>query len=659
VSDVALGRETVAAEAPAAPDADAPVLAIPEGWVIDELARERLARHLTHAPAHIRGVVAETGALPSGASYRVHAERLCLRPFSAATDTSGRAVQGAVLLRPGVGFETRGSVVEVAQGPLLVDSGAHVHDPWRAIDPIKPASTLGRPPFPRRPVVVFLACEPDVEALDWARALVNNLVRRDVEGRLAMLDIAEGLHLTQPCLPTEESIRALGPDVIVALDQAALDKVPVWCGTDRSLVAMEFTPDVATTAELVSWRLEEAHGRLRARIGRRIDAPSLASLVNRLCSGPHPFPPTDAATPAATVATVRAILTRTPARIPEPATRRSVMAMTGGDDSAGHHLLDGLVDHLVGAGHAAQLCSVGRADPSAVRAADVVVIDAASKEDDVHALIETRRLAGQPTVAYFEPPDVLTNRSPDDAQLAVAPPRRAISCGSATTGSPAVYSLLRTLGLRAHLLPPLLTRAYAAELRSARGTRNRFADPVVGWHVGSAGTPIPAYAEAVAEAVLEALAERRHLKVEAIGEPSHIPAQCLAHPRVSVLSARPGAEALSRWTVQLWSPPVLHDAVADETQPLVEASAVGVPTVLGKPIQAALREHPSPGLLVEHLDRTGDWIAPLRSLLGDEMRWSTESREAMRSFDAMHGPAGSDVAVNRFLGWAMYTKDQP
>ena len=222
-----------------------------------------------------------------------------------------------------------------------------------------------------------------------------------------------------------------------------------------------------------------------------------------------------------------------------------------------------------------------------------------------------------------------------------------------------MYSFLRTLGLRAHLLPSLLTRAFTAELRSARGKRNRFADPVVGWHVGSAHTLISDYAEAVAEAVLAVLAEQRYLNVEMVGEPSHVPARCLDHPRVNVLSARPGAEALSRWTVQLWSPPVLDDTIADETQPLVEASAVGVPTVLGKAIQAALGEHPSPGLLVERLDRTDDWIAPLRSLLGDEMRWSRESREAMRSFDAMHGPAGSDVAVNRFLGWAMYSKEQP
>src|SRR5205823_9181093 len=171
VSNVSLGREPVAAGATAGQDTNAPMLAIPEGWMIDDLARERLGRQLARAPDRICGVVAETGALPSGASYRVHAERLCLRSLSAATDTSRRVVQGAVLVRPGVAFEARDSVVEVEQGPLLVDPGAHVHDPWRPVGPIEPASTLGRPPFPLRPVVVFLACDPDVEALDWARAL--------------------------------------------------------------------------------------------------------------------------------------------------------------------------------------------------------------------------------------------------------------------------------------------------------------------------------------------------------------------------------------------------------------------------------------------------------------------------------------------------------
>ena len=218
MSNVALGPESVSADVPVPLEPDAPVLAMPDGWVIDDLARERLARQLTRAPRHFEGVVAESGPLPCGASYRVHAERLCLRPLSDAAETSRDELEGAVLLRPGVAFKTRNGGVQV-HGKLLVDPGAHVHDPWRPPGPIEAASRLGRLPFPRRPVVVFLACEPDVEVLDWARSLVNNLVRRDVEGRLAMLEISEGLHLTQPCLPSEESIRTLKPDVIVALDR--------------------------------------------------------------------------------------------------------------------------------------------------------------------------------------------------------------------------------------------------------------------------------------------------------------------------------------------------------------------------------------------------------------------------------------------------------
>jgi hypothetical protein len=661
MSNTSLDPEKVALEAPAAPDADEPVLAMPEGWMIDDLARERLARQLAHAPSRVCGVVAETSALPPGSSYRVHAERLCLRPFSAVSETSHDTLTGAVLLRPGIAFATRDGVVETERGPFLVDSGAHVHDPWRAIAPPQPASELGRPPFPRRPIVVFLACEPDVEVLDWARSIVNNLVRRDVEGRLALLDIAEGLHLTQPCLPTEESIRALSPDVIVALDQAALDQLPAWCGTNRSTVAVTFTPDVAATVELVSWQLERAQGRVRARIGRQINAPSLVSLVNRLCSGPHPAPPVDTAVPTAAVTTLRALLSRRSPPTSKPATRRSVMVLTRVGDRPGDHVLEGLVDHLVSAGHAGHVDPFERSNASAARQADVVVIRSATDGADLPELIEVRRRARRPTISHIEPSDAFTDASSPDQTLHLAAPpvRLATSCGNATTASTAVYGLLRSLGLRAHLLPPLLTREFAAELRSARGERNLGSDAVIGWHVGSAGTPTPDYVDTVTDAVLEVLAERPNLSVEAVGEASRVPAQLLAHPRVSVRAAQTGAEALSRWTVHVWSPSLVNGGIADEPRPFIEASAAGVPTVLPEPIEAAIGEYPLPGRFVQSLHGADGWSLTLRSLLDDEETWSGQSREAARWFDAMHGPAASDVAVNRFLGWALSTEEHP
>jgi hypothetical protein len=658
VSSATLDQEAIAPETQSERETNVPVLAIPEGWVIDGLARERLTRQLATAPDHISGVVAETGVLPSGCSYRVHAERLCLQPRSVASETSRNTWHGAVLVRPGVSFETGDDVVEVESGRLLLDPGAHVHDPWRPIGRLEDASALGRPPFPRRPVVVFLACETDVEALDWARSLVNNLVRRDVEGRLAMFDIAEGLHLTRQCLPSEASIRALRPEVIVALDQTALDRVPAWCDDNRSVVSVEYTPDVAATAELVSWQLERAQGRLRARIGRRIASPSFVSLVNRLCSGPHPGPPTDAAIPS-TATAVRAILTRKPAPIPEPVTKRSVVVAVGDDDVAADTVLDGFVDHLVGAGHAAEVCTLRDAGSSEAQDADVVVIASPINEADIHSLIERRRRAKRPTIANIEPADALISASSSNEVLELnsSVAQLAESCRSVATGSSAMQRLLRSQGMRTHLLPSLLTRERVAELRHARGGRSRSSDPVIGWTVGGAGTPIPQYVGAVAEGVQTLLLERSGLSVQIVGESSHLPVRLLEHSRVSVLEGRPGAEVLMGWTAHLWSPPVHDTGVADNALPLVEGNAAGVPTVLPELIRTAVGGYPAPGLLVDSLDATHGWVAAIRLLLDDDATMIRESRAAMRRFDMTHGPAAADVAINRFLGWALYREE--
>jgi hypothetical protein len=625
------------------------VLALPEAWVIDDLARERLARQLTRAPDHVCGVVAPTSAVPSGTSYRVHAERLGLKPLSAARETSQLTWPGAVLVRPGVSFEVRGGTVEVERGRLLVDPGAHAHDPWRPLPRLDAASPLGRPPFPRRPLVVFLACEPEVEALDWARSLVNNLVRRDVEGRLAMFSIAEGLHLTQQCTPTEESIRALSPDVIVALDQVALDRLPSWCVDNRSVVAIELTPDVATTVELVSWQLGRAQGRLRARIGRRIDAPSLVSLVNRLCSGPHAAPPTDTPAVLSTATAVRAVLTRKPAPLPEPVTRRSVVVVTGDDGSASHDVLGGLVDHLVGAGHAAEVRPIGTAS-AAAREAELAIITSSGYEARVVALVKDREAAGRPTVWNIEVSDVFANTSSPEQVL-----RFVVEfCSGATTGSPAVHALIRSRGLRAHLLPPLLTRGRVGELRSARSWRARPADPVIGWTTGLVSVPTPDYLDAVADAMLALLAERSRLSIQVIGEPSPLPDEVVEHPRVSTFADPPSIDTLTRWLVHTWSPPLRNSYVADNTLPLVESSGVGVPPVLPKAALTSVGGYPPPGILVDGPAQSDSWAEALRLLLDDDATASRESRAAIRRFDATHGPTAAEVAVNRFLGWALY-----
>jgi hypothetical protein len=268
-------------------------LAVAEGWVVDDLAHQRLSRQLAGAPDDVAGVAATTGELPPGSSYRVHAERMALQPMSAVAPTSP-PVPGAVLLRAGLTYELCDRAVDATRGVLLVDHGAHAHDPWRAVGPLQVASELGRPPFTWRPLVVLLACDPDPDVAEWGRSCTNALMRRDIESRLALPDEIAGLHLTRPCVASEESLHALAPDVVIALDPVALRCAPAWCRNHRSTVLIELTIDVAARSELVSWRLGEAPGRLRARIGRQ-DVPNLPALIRRLCAGPPPMPPVEGA----------------------------------------------------------------------------------------------------------------------------------------------------------------------------------------------------------------------------------------------------------------------------------------------------------------------------------------------------------------------------
>ena len=319
-------------------------LIIPEHVVLDDVARDQMERSLARAPKHFAGIVARTGPLPAGSSYRVHAEWRSLDFPADVDDSHTIPVRSAVLLRPGVPFEWRGDTLAV-DGPLLVDRGAHAHDARSSPGPLDVASVLGRPPFPRRPIVVFVVCRPDPELGDWARGLVNELVPRDVEGRLALTEVPPGAHLTRPCLPCPESIQALGPDIVVALDAGAAAEVPAWCGTDRKTVIIELAPDPHVPTELVSWRVGKASGRLRARIGRGIDAPELVRLVARLCAGPQPMPPSDEGTRAVATSGDRAH-TGEGRRPASP----SVVVVSGTTDGRLSTRGQALVEHLSAAG---------------------------------------------------------------------------------------------------------------------------------------------------------------------------------------------------------------------------------------------------------------------------------------------------------------------
>jgi len=120
---------------------------------MDESARERLERQLASAPDDVVAIAAPSSPLAPGASYRVHAEWTALDTPDALAPASD-PVRGAVLVRPGVAYAVRDGRVEIGSGTVLVDPGAHTHDPHDPIGPLAVGSERGRPPFPRRPVVV-------------------------------------------------------------------------------------------------------------------------------------------------------------------------------------------------------------------------------------------------------------------------------------------------------------------------------------------------------------------------------------------------------------------------------------------------------------------------------------------------------------------------
>jgi hypothetical protein len=258
-------------------------LAIPEGWVLDVPGRQRLERQLARAGPGCAAVVAERSQLPPGASYVAWSERRGLIPESEVRPVVGLTVRGAAMVRRGVSFETGGELVTLARGELLLDPGVAVHDPWQPVADTADASPTGRP-LDARPVALFLGVERDPYLADWVRVVVNGLVRRGVEGRIAIPEPTGGLHLTKPCAPTEASVDALKPGVVVALDDQAADLVATWVG-HRPFGLVRLTPD--TTAAVT---VERAHvGRSRERpigiIGRGIDPDSMAELVRRLDLG--------------------------------------------------------------------------------------------------------------------------------------------------------------------------------------------------------------------------------------------------------------------------------------------------------------------------------------------------------------------------------------
>jgi hypothetical protein len=624
-------------------------LVVPEGLVIDEVARERLIRQLERQTAAVKGVAAEVGLLPPGASYRVHAEWRSLEPLSAFVASSA-AVRGAVLLRPNVRFEVSDGLVGV-DGTFVIDNGAHVHDPWAPVGPLLDASKRGRPPFPRRPVVVFAATKIDPAVADWARRMVNRLIRREVEGRLALPAADHGLHLTRPCLSGAESIRALAPDVIVTLDAGAAEQAADWCRNDRSTVLIELIDDPAIVQELVSWQIDHARGRVRARISRRVGAPSLARLVHRLSAGPQPAPPTDQAVDVA--ASQRAVRENWGSRV---AARPTCVVVTGTPSRAASARLEGLVDHFEAYGVRIAQVPIERTVPPGARAATLIVLVGVDGSPAVTELIEERASQRLATVLDVDPVAVSASKAGSTESAVVSPPvvQLAVDCGYVVTPTGAVRAALRDLRVRSLVVPAMLTRARAAALRNASVAPVPREGTVVGWYVGSAGENLADYLDAVAEGLAKLLADRADLRVDVVGDDDRVPMPLRRHDRVSVHASSPEPETLAGWALHVWTPRIVGGEHVDDLGTLVEASFAGVPSLLPLPARRAMDGVSAKEFMVSRYDESEGWAAALSRLLVEDRARAVAAREARRWSQTVHGSVACGASVNRLLGWARY-----
>jgi len=632
---------------PRADPAARPRLVVPEGLVIDDSARARLERRLALAPESIDGVGAAASELAPGASYRVHAEWTALdTPESAALVSGGASLRGAVLVRPGVEFTVHDGEVALASGALAVDPGAHTHDPHRAIGALRTASERGRPPFPRRPLVVFLGVE--TPAGEWLGRFVNRLVRRDVEARIAAPEVAPGLHLTRPCRPEEASIRALAPDVVVTMDAAAAAHVDDWCAGDRATVVVAWDPDLRDPMELVTWQIGRASGRLRARIGPRVESPAFAALVGRLCAGPQPMPPVDRDGPL-----VRTVVREQWTGRAADDDRTHCMILTGAVDEAGSARAAGLADSFAAAGLRVLVAPVDVGSDTA-RDASLVVLVGAPSTAAVGALVAARRAAARPTV--FDVSADAVEHGQDGPRLTEEAHALAASCGAATATGGARHVAARAAVARTLLLPTVLTRARVIALREAREHATPGTPLVVGWRIDPAARPD--YVDAVAEGIGAYLVEPGHredVRVEVVATAADVPASLLAHPRVTRVDR--GAldpMAIASWSLHVWTPRLLGDALLDDARLLEEGSCAGVASVFPAGAMTGVDGVVSAHVLVESADDAAGWLAALHHVLDDDHVRTRRSREAARRADALDGLAVARAMVTRLRGWASY-----
>ena len=656
------------------------VLELPADLIIDPVTTDRLVRQLATAPDAVVGVVALRIDVPPGSSTRVQAEWQSLQPLDATHDldapADGHRIDGAVLLRPGIEATTDGDRVLVPQGILRVDPGSVVHSAIVGASPDQDASDAGRSPFPWRPVVLFLATDPVDPAGTGAglEVLIDALLDLDVEPRLAapMAPIARRRH--GPCAPTAATVEHLAPDVIVALDDAALATAPSWC-TRRGTVIVDMTAavDDRDGIELQSWQIDRHPGRVRARVSPAVAAADLARLVSRLAAGPQPVPPTDRGDPGVpgdpVVLGESGVLGKSnvlgessvdvgldPGAPASPAvvvgTIRTIVVVEP-RDLADRPLLDGLADRLVLAGHQVRRSPLEPAVHDDAAVADVLFV-ADPDRRAVAALVTGRARTGRPTVLVVDAVDAdhldQVARLHLDLGLDLDPELSRYVVAVAADHD--IVAELRREDVATQLVPVMTPAPRYEALRSAGEHPMPPSNPVIGWTMPTPTANPTAGAEidddptvqAISAGLLELLAERPDITLEVAGAEA-APDRFRDHPQVVAHAGRPDAGEQARWTAHVSTPRGVADLTA-----LLEAAHAGVPTLLAAADARWVGGLADTRLAIDPASAPDAWSAPLRQLLDGRDR-PARSRRARQAGLTLDSPQASDLVVSRLLGW--------
>ena len=631
---------------------EAPRLVVPGDLHVEPVAVARLHRALRRAPAGVAGVVALVDAPPAGSSATVHAERCAARHSDGEGDGAdriapGAQVRGVALVRTEAAVAAVGPDHLTAGAPLTVDRGAVAHDPWH-LPPREVASPLARPAYPRRPVVLFLACEPDVAAADTARALANGLLRREVEARLAVPEVPSGLHLSVPCAPERASVDALRPEVVVALDERALEAAERWCADLPTTTLVEMTVEITDQIERIGGTLDD-DGRRRARIGRLCPIDALAALVARLVSGPQPGAPV-VATPTAreTAGEIAREIAREndgepPAVAVAAPTRRTpalpptapAVAVVGTSPADATHWLGEVLGAPTDGG-----------DPER---ANLVLV--AADRPTAGRELAAARARGAHTLAVRDP---ATSRAAPAALAALARTATGVVVPSAADAA-ALGDEVAVLVARPGLPGSLVDRLLAAPVAGVRGTLGWWLGPVVPRVVPRGGAGAPPRAATVAAALRGLLDRHPDAAIEVLDTAEALPTDLRRHPRLHTITVPARGplptDRIAAWSAAVWTPGTGAGPAEGEVRPLLVVQATGTPVVVAATDAAALGGLCEPAQVVTDEADQAAWLERLSADLERAAARPGVEEPARAAVSALAGPAARAAVAARLWGW--------